>query len=185
MFLKNNYFRRLFYANKALFVIAVLFALISITVNFIVKAELTPFIRWDLYSEPIPPQEQYIITEVRYNDNKLLNIKPTWMLLEKALFTSTLDVYLAIKKNNNEDPLKKYYTEIWKRKHPFFNKFLPTLKIFNESEEIDRFPLWYTRYLSQYTKEKIYKIDVFEKVVTFDEQGNVKQLSSSLICRLL
>ena len=182
---KNNYFNRLFKANKALFVIVVLFALISIAFNFILKAEVTPFIKWDLYSEPIPSQERYIVTEVRYNDNKILNIKPTWMLLEKALFTSTLDLYLAIKKNNNQDPLKKYYTQTWKPKHPFINKFLPTLKIFNESEEIVSFPKWYWRYLSQYTKEKIYRIDVFEKAVIYDGQGNVKQVSSSLICTLL
>ena len=185
MLFKNNYFTKLFHANKLLFVIVASFALITIVLNFILKAEVTPFIKWDLYSEPITTQEKYIITEVRYNDNKILNIKPTWMSPEKALFTSPLDLYLAIKKNNNEDPLKKYYTEIWKPKHPFINKFLPTLKIFNESEEIDSFPNWYRRYLSQHTKEKIYKIDVFEKVVTFDEQGNVKQVSSSLICTLL
>ena len=185
MLFKNNYFNRIFHANKTLFVITSLFAFISIAINFILKAELTPFIKWDLYSEPVPPLEKYIITEVRYNDNILLDIKPTWMAPEKALFTSTLDLYLAIKKNNNGDPLKKYYTQIWKPKHPFINKFLPTLNIFNESQEIDRFPKWYCRYLSQYTKEKIYKIDVFEKAITFDEQGNVKQLSSSLICRLL
>jgi len=89
------------------------------------------------------------------------------------------------KKNNNQDPIKIYYTQIWKPKHPLINKILPTLKIFNESEEIDSFPNWYRRYLSQYTKEKIYRIDVFEKSVIFDEQGNVKQVSSSLICTLL
>jgi hypothetical protein len=181
----NNYFKRLFRANKALFVIVVLFALITIAFNFILKEEVTPFIKWDLYSEAIPSQEKYIVTEVRYNDNKLLNIKPTWMAPEKALFTSPLDLYLAIKNNNNEDPLKKYYTQTWKPKHPFINKFLPTLKIFNDTGEIDSFPKWYQRYLSQYTKEKIYRIDVFEKAVTFDEQGNIVELSSSLICRLL
>ena len=185
MMFKNNYFNRLFNADKTLFVVVVLFALITIAFNFILKAEVTPFIKWDLYSEAIPAREKYIITEVRYNDNKLLNIKPTWMAPEKALLTSPLDLYVAIKKNNNQDPLKNYYTQTWKPKHPFINKFLPTLKIFNEQEEIDSFPKWYCHYLSQYTKEKIYKIDVFEKAVIFDEQGNVKQVSSSLICTLL
>ncbi len=98
MSFKNNYFNRLFKANKALFVIVVLFALISIAFNFILKAEVTPFIKWDLYSEPIAAQKKYIVTEVRYNDNKILNIKPTRMVPEKALFTSPLDLYLAIKK---------------------------------------------------------------------------------------
>ncbi|MEP6514473.1 MAG: hypothetical protein ABJA79_11425 [Parafilimonas sp.] len=162
-----------------------LFALISFSGNFIVKAELTPFIRWDMYAEPIPKQATYTITEVRYNDNKLLNIKPTWMQPEKTVFINTLDLYLALKKNNNEDPLKKYYAEVWKGKHPFFNKYLPALNMYNGTMEIERFQAWYANYLSQYTKEKIYSINVYEKQIAFDEKGDIKELSSTLICKLL
>jgi len=185
MSFENTYFNRLYKTNKTLFVIVLLFALVSFVANFIVKAELTPFIKWDMYAEPVPEQKTYIITEVRYNDNKLLNIRPTWMQPEKTIFINTLDLYLAIKKNNNEDPLKKYYAEVWKPKHLFFNEYLPAANIYNGPKEIERFPHWYTAYLSQYTKEKIYSINVYEKQVVFDEAGNVKELSSTLICKLL
>jgi hypothetical protein len=184
MSFENTYFGRLYKTNKILFAIVLIFAVISFAASFIVKAELTPFIRWDMYAEPVAEQQTYTITEVRYNDNKLLNIKPTWMEPEKLIFVNTLDLYLAIKRNNNEDPLKKYYTNVWKPKHPLVDEILPALNIYNSPAEITRFPKWYASYLAQYTKEKIYSINVYQKQVAFDEAGNVKELSSILICKL-
>ena len=185
MSFEHIYFNRLYKTNKTLFVIVLMFAIVSFTANFIVKAELTPFIRWDMYAEPVAEQQAYTITEVRYNDNKLLNIRPTWMQPEKLIFINTLDLYLAIKRNNNEDPLKKYYTDVWKPKHPFVDRYLPSVNIYNGATEIKRFPQWYVRYLSQYTQEKIYSVNIYQKQVAFDEAGNVKELSSILICKLL
>jgi hypothetical protein len=182
---EKTYLSRLYKTNKILFVVVLLFAVISFAANFIIKAELTPFIKWDMYAEPVAEPQTYTITEVRYNGNKLLNISPTWMQPEKTIFINTLDLYLAIKKNNNQDTLKKYVTETWKPKHSFFDKFLPAVNIFNGAEEIDSFPAWYASYLSQYIGEKIYSINVYEKRVAFDDAGNVKELSSTFIYKLL
>ena len=177
----NNYFVRVYKESKLLFFVVISFALVSIATNFVLRGELTPFYKWDLYANAIPYQDRYSFLEVRYNDNKLLYFPNTWREPEKLFFTNTLDLFIAIKKNTDKDPLDNYYKNTWLPKHPFFKGRFAGFEIFNSITEINQFPAWYKRYLSQHTNETVDSIKVFDKKVRYENNGMVKEISSELI----
>ena len=104
MKIENLYLVRLFYAQKSLFIIVLLFILLSLSANFIFRSEQTPIFRWDLYATAMPSQSTYSFLEVRYNQNELLKFPHTWKESQKLFFTNTLDYFISIKRNNNIDP---------------------------------------------------------------------------------
>ncbi len=178
------YFIRLFYTNKLLFGIVFVFFLLNLAANFIFKAEHTPIFRWDLYSFQIPQQKIYYFLEVKYNEGSVLTFPHTWDEPEKLFFTNTLDQFIVMKKNNNNDPLKAYI-DTWNSKHPFFQKMLPGLKFYNDTVELKKFPAWYKRYLEQHIKKAVNKIEVYEIKAAYQDNGEIKKLSSTLIYKLL
>ncbi|MEO6288836.1 MAG: hypothetical protein ABIO76_02880, partial [Ginsengibacter sp.] len=180
----GNYFIRLYYASKLLFVIVALFVLANLAANFIFKAEHTPVFRWDLYSREIPPQKIYSFLEVRFNGDKLLSFPHTWQEPEKLFFTNTLNHFIAMKRNNNNDPLKAYI-DYWNNHHSFFQKMLPGLKFYNDTTQLKVFPKWYKKYLEQHINMAVYKIDVYEIKVAYLDNGEIEKLSSNLIYKLL
>lgn len=93
--------------------------LLNFAVNFLGKGEQTPFFKWDLYANAIIDQKQYSFLEIRYNNNKLLSFPYTWQEPEKLFFTNTMDLFIAMKNNHNEDPLKNYYRNNWLPRHKF------------------------------------------------------------------
>ncbi|MDQ6756359.1 MAG: hypothetical protein M3004_05445 [Bacteroidota bacterium] len=184
MFFRNNYFSRLRKTNKFLFLIVCSFSLLSIFVNFIFKKELTPIYKWDVYSGAIVNQKQYSFFEVRYNDNKLLNFRHTWMEPEKLFFTNTLSFFMEIKNNNNEDPMKKYYTD-WFPRHNVFKAIFGSLKLYMDTTEINEFPLWYIKYLSQYSKNKIDSIQIYKRTVEYEKYGTIKEIATTLVYKIV
>ena len=182
---ENSYVIRLYKSSKTLFILVVLLSLISVATNFLLKGELTPFFKWDLYANAIPDQKQYSFLEIRYNDNKLLNFPHTWKEPEKLFFTNTMDLFIAIKKNHNEDPLMNYYKNDWLLRHTFFKDRFTGLKIFNDSSDIQQFPSWYKRYLSQHIGQPVDSIKIFEKKVEYKIDGSVKEISSELVYTIL
>ena len=90
-----------------------------------------------------------------------------------------LFVALQVKKEN--DPVKQYYKENWLPRHPNFNKIFKEFKNYNDEKELNKFPLWYKRYLQQKVEETVYKIDVYEIQVEFLKDGSVRELSSKII----
>ena len=181
LFSGNSYVARLYKAGKPLFFIVLLFALLNLAVNFLVKGELTPFFKWDLYANAIADQKQYSFLEIRYNDNKLLSFPHTWREPQKLFFTNTMDLFIAIKNNHNQDPLKDYYINDWRPRHKFFKNIFTEKRIFNESTEIQQFPGWYKRYLSRHINQPVYNIRVLKKTVGYENDGAVKEISSELI----
>ncbi|MEO8569281.1 MAG: hypothetical protein ABI419_09095 [Ginsengibacter sp.] len=183
--MKSKYFfLRLFSTNKFLFFAVLLFFLLNLAANFIFKAEHTPIFRWDLYAYNIPEQKTYSFLEVKYNDDEVLTFPHTWQEPEKLLFTNTLNEFIYMKRNNGHDPLKTYI-DTWNNKHPLFKKILPGLKFYNDTVELKKFPGWYKRYLEQYIKKPVYKMDVYEVTIVYGNNGEIKKLSSTLINKLL
>ncbi|MEO6738404.1 MAG: hypothetical protein ABIM97_18765 [Ginsengibacter sp.] len=162
----------------------VLFAILSLAANFIFKTEHTPLFKWDLYSYQIPPQKTYSFLEVRYNDNELLSFPHTWIEPKKLFFTNTLDYFITMKMNNDTDPLKAYIDN-WNVNHPLFKKVLPGLKFYNDTAELKKFAGWYKRYIEQHIKKTVYKIEVYEIKVAWQNNDDVKKLSAKLIYKLI
>ena len=181
----NLYLVKLFYFSRSLFFIVLLFLAASLSANFIFRSEQTPFYKWDLYSEKLSPQSQYSFLEVRYNGDHLLTFPHTWQEPVKLFFTNTLDYYITIKRNNDTDPYKNYVVNDWSVRHSFFKKIIPGDKLYNGTGEISNFPAWYKRYLEQYVKVAVTAIDIYEKKVIYSADGDVTEVSSSLICKLL
>lgn len=178
------YLIRLFYTNKLLFVLVLLFITLNLAVNFIFKAEQTPLFVWNLYSQRIAPRETYSFLEVRYNENEILLFPHTMNEPQKLLFTSTLDYFIAMKKNNDTDPYKNYIGS-WNKNHPFFKEMLPGIKFYNDTSTLKDFPAWYKRRLEQHVKKAVYSIDIYEIKVAYSNNGELKKLSSTLIYNLL
>ena len=184
LFLKNSYLGKLYKASKLWFVVAILFISLNIAVNFFGKGELTPFFKWDLYATPVPEQKQYSFLEVKYNDDKTLTFPHTWREPEKLFFTNTMDLFIWMKNNNNNDPFKNYYENNWRPKHKLLHNIFSGIKILNDSAEIAEFPGWYKKYLSQHIHQPVSNIKVFRKVVEYGNNGAVRELSSQLIYTL-
>lgn len=180
----GNYFVRLFHTNKILFVTVVIFCLLNLAANFVFKAEHTPVYNWNLYAYKIPEQPAYTFLEVKYNDGKTLTFPYTFLEPEKLFFTNTLDLFIYMKRNEGNDPLK-FYIDNWNTNHPLFKKLLPGLKFYPDTEELNKYPAWFIKYLEQYFKEPVYKIDVYEVKVAYEDDGHVKKLTSTLIYTLL
>ena len=177
------YLIRLFHANKTLFVVVLLFVILNLIANFVYKTEQTPLFMWDLYSRQIHEQKIYSFLEVRYNDDEVLSFPHTWDEPQK-LFFNTIDYFIAMKRNNDNDPFKSYI-DTWNKNHPLCKKILPGLKFYNDTTELKEFPAWYKRYLQQYVKKPVYKIYVYEVKVVYLDSGEVEKLSSTLIYKLL
>ena len=184
MKIENLYLVRLYYTKKSLFIFVLLFFILSLSANFIFKSEQTPIFKWDLYSTAMPAQSTYSFLEVRYNDNRLLKFPHTWQEPQKLFFTNTLDYFIAIKRNNNTDPYKKYFANDWSKRHARMKELLGNVNLYNDSTEINAFPSWYKRYLEQYIQQPVESIDVYEKKVEFIN-GGLHEISSSLIYKLL
>lgn len=182
--LAKNYFVRLFRTNKFLFVAVTVFCLLNLLANFIFKAEHTPVYLWSLYANKIPPRDVYTFLEIKYNDGKTLTFPHTFMEPEKLFFTNTLDEFIYMKKNRGNDPLKSYIDN-WNSYHPFFKKSMPGLKFYPDTQELENYPEWLKRYLEQYAREPVDKIDVYEVNVRYESNGHLKKLSSTLIYTLL
>ncbi|MEP7233349.1 MAG: hypothetical protein ABI691_24025 [Ginsengibacter sp.] len=178
------YFIKLFYESKLLFVAVLSFFTLSLAANFIFKAEHTPLFRWDLYAYEIPPQKTYSFLEVKYNDGEVLTFPHTWQEPEKLFFTNTLEQFMYMKRNNGDDPLKDYIDR-WNSNHPFFQKMLPGLKFYPDTSELKKYPAWYKDYLEQYVKKAVYKMGVYEVKVAYQDNGDVTEISSTLIYKLL
>jgi hypothetical protein len=181
---RNSYLGRLYRASKPLFVIAVVFISLNIAVNFFGKGELTPFFKWDLYTMPVPVQQQYSFLEVTYNDDSTLIFPHTWREPEKLFFTNTMDLFIWMKNNNNEDPFKNYYENNWRPKHKLLQNVFSVIKILNDSVEVSKFPRWYKKYLSQHIHEPVSNIKVFRKTVEYGSNGALREISSQLIYTL-
>ncbi len=184
MKVENLYLVKLFYGQKILLVVVLLFIVLNLTANFIFRSEQTPIFKWDLYSTAMPAQSSYSFLEVRYNQNQLLKFPHTWQEPQKLFFTNTLDYFIAIKRNNNTDPYKNYFANDWSRRHAYIKKLLPDVNLYNDTTEINAFPSWYKRYLEQYIQQSVWRIDVYEKKVEFIN-GGLNEISSSLIYKLL
>lgn len=184
MKIENLYLVRLFHAQKSLFIIVLLFIILSISANFIFRSEQTPIFKWDLYSTAMPAQSTYSFLEIRYNENQLLKFPHTWQEPQKLFFTNTLDYFIAIKRNNNTDPYKNYFANDWSKRHPQMRELLVGVNLYNDITAINAFPFWYKRYLEQYIQQSVWRIDVYEKKVEFIN-GGVNEISSSLIYKLL
>ena len=117
MKIENLYLVRLFYAQKSLFIIVLLFILLSLSANFIFRSEQTPIFRWDLSSTSIPSQSTYSFLEVRYNQNESLKFQPTRHESLKLFFTNTLDSIISIKRKTKIDPDKNYSTKDWTKRN--------------------------------------------------------------------
>ena len=180
----KNYFIRLFYTNRFLFVLVTIFCAINLLANFVFKAEHTPIYLWNLYAYKIPEQSSYTFLEVKYNDGKMLTFPNTFMEPEKLFFTNTLNQFIYMKRNGGNDPLE-FYINNWNTNHPLFTKMLPGLKFYPGIEELNKYPAWFTKYLQQYIREPVNKIDIYEVKVAYEDNGHVKQLSSTLIYTLL
>jgi hypothetical protein len=184
MKLYDLYFVRLFRKSKFLFSVVLVFFLLNISENFIFKSQHTPFFVWDLYANPIPNQAVYSFPEIKYNDGKLLFFRRTWNEPQKLFFVNTINEYITLKQNNNLDPLKNYI-DTWNSNHPFFIKLFPGIKLYNDTTELKQFPAWFKKYLEQYLKEPVYNIDIYQTKVAWDDKGNLKKLSSTLLFKLL
>lgn len=184
MKIENLYLVRLFYTRRYLFIIVLLFILLSLSANFIFRSEQTPIFRWDLYATAMPSQSTYSFLEVRYNQNELLKFPHTWQESQKLFFTNTLDYFISIKRNNNIDPYKNYFTNDWSKRHVRLKELLGNVNLYNDTTEINGFPSWYKRYLEQYIHQPVWSINVYEKKVEFIN-GGVNEISSSLIVKLL
>ena len=180
----KSYFLQLYCANKCLFFVVFSFAALNLSANFIFKAEHTPVFVWDLYAYEIPQQLSYSFLEIRYNDNKILSFPHTWDEPQKLFFINTIDYFIAMKRNHNMDPLK-VYIDNWNKNHPLFKSMFPGLRLYNDSNELKKFPDWYKRYLEQYLNSHVYKINVYEVEIAYQNNGEVKALSSTLIYELL
>ncbi len=184
MKIENLYLIRLFYAQKSLFIIALLFIFLSFSANFIFRSEQTPIFKWDLYSKAMPFLSTYSFLEVRYNQNELLKFPHTWQEPKKLFFTNTLDYFIAIKRNNNIDPYKNYFANNWSKRHVRLKELFGSINLYNDTTEINAFPAWYKKYLEQYIQQNVWSINVYEKKVEFIN-GGVNEISSSLIYKLL
>ena len=178
------YLVRLFYASKFLFVAVLVFAILNLAVNIIYKAEQTPFFLWDLYSHRLAHQKTHSFLEIRYNKNEVLLFPHTWDEPKKLFFTNTLNYFIWMKENNDTDPYKAYMDH-WNNNHPSFIKKLPGLKLYNDTAEVKKFPIWYKKYLGQHLKKPVYSIDIYTVNVAYPRNGDVKKLSSTHIYKLL
>ena len=180
----KNYFVRLFHTNRFLFVLVTIFCVLNLLANFVFKAEHTPVYNWNLYAFKIPEQPSYTFLEVKYNEGKTLAFPHTFLEPEKLFFTNTLYQFIYMKRNEGNDPLK-FYIDNWNMNHPLFKKILWGLKFYPGQEELNKYPSWFRKYLEQYIKEPVYKIDVYEVKVAYEDDGKLKKLSSTLIYTLL
>ena len=175
------YFLKLWKKNKFLFLAVFLFFLINIVANLFIVTQITPIYNWSLYSAPIENQQTYSFLKVIYNDNKVLRFKHTWEDPRKFLLTNTMKLFVALQVKKENDPVKQYYKDNWLPRHPNFNKIFKEFKNYNDEKELNKFPLWYKRYLQQKVEETVYKIDVYEIQVEFLKDRSVRELSSKII----
>jgi hypothetical protein len=181
-FIAGTYWGKLFRRDKTLFSIVFLFFALSLVAN-IIKLQTTPFFIWSMYSHKLPPRDEYSFYEVRYNDNKLLNIRHTWEQPRKNFLFDPLTFYSSVYVDKT-DPyyLRDYLRDRWAVKHPRFAGVIPGL--YTDSAGFEAFPAWFKRYLSEQIDEPVGPIYILRKKVRFLPGGEIREVASDTTMKI-
>src|SRR5581483_1773420 len=94
--LGRSWLGRVYKFNKLLFFILPIFFVGTIAANLL-RLQLTPLFIWDMYSAKMPETDTYPFFEIRYNGNKLINLRHTWNEPQKTYLYAPLALYAADK----------------------------------------------------------------------------------------
>ena len=172
----RSYWGKLYYGDKFLFFVIFLFFLLTLFLNLI-KLNITPFFLFDMYAVKMPSQPDYSIYEVRYGDDRRLDIRHTWEQPRKLILFEPLSQYMSMRIDaGGHDPFGEYLKNDWGPRHPRFRSLIPYL--YDSSAQFDKFPGWFRRYLSPQVNGPVGRICILKKTVAFDANGWVKEISS-------
>jgi hypothetical protein len=176
--LRGSWLGRVFKADKFLFLFVFLFFALSIFSNLI-RLQTSPFFIWGMFSNALPSVAADSFYEITYNDTRTINLKHTWNEPEKTFYLMPLTNYLAVRANHSVDPFETYLKTYWLKKHPGVPGIFDSL--YMTRADLDKFPGWYKRWISQQVNEPVYHVCVLEKKIHFQENGNLNETSSDTV----
>jgi hypothetical protein len=179
--LGRSWLRRVYKVNKPLFFIVSIFFAATIASN-IIRLQTTPFFVWDMYSRKIPETDAYPYYEIRYNDNRLINLRHTWNEPEKTFLYGPINLYIADKNDPGSDNFHQYLNNTWRRKHPGFAWLTGNLTL--TRAELDAFPAWLKKYVSTVTGQHVDSLVVLKKMMHFDALGEPVVRSSDTVLHI-
>lgn len=172
----RSYWGKLFYRDKFLFFVISLFFALSLFFNLI-RLNITPFFLFDMYSVKMPSQPDYSLYELRYGNDRRVDIPHSWEQPRKMILYEPLTEYVSMQiEHGGRDPFGEYLKNDWGPRHPRFRSLIPYL--YDSSAQFDAFPAWLKRYLSPQVDGPVGHIYVLKKRVGFDPNGWVYDISS-------
>jgi len=173
--LSQTWLGKVYQADKCLFIVIFLFFSGTLLSNLL-RLQTTPFFIWDMYSNRAEPKTYYYISEVKYNDTAILNLRHTWNEPAKNFITMPLLKYLVMTDHDSVDWFSLYLKKYWVKKHPAFAPMLPSL--YNNKKDLEAFPAWYKRWLSGLVGQPLKNICVLDKKLFFEKDGSLTEMSS-------
>jgi hypothetical protein len=174
----RTYFWRLFKTDKLSFWVIFLFFFFTILSNLI-RLQTTPFFIWGMYSEKIPPEKEYTMYEIYYNDGRLIKYDHTWNEPAKTMLNSPLKTYLNARANHSVSMEEIYFQSYWLKKHPAFTNMMESLYI--TRQELDEYPNWLKRYVSVQAGTPVGNVYVVAKRLQFEQSGGVRLIASDTV----
>ncbi|HEY5390609.1 MAG TPA: hypothetical protein VIJ57_00740 [Hanamia sp.] len=165
--MKRLFLYKVYCYNKKLFLFFAFFAFVTIICN-LTGNEITPFYVWGMYSQKEKPPEYYQIYKITVND-KILDYSTGFFPANRFFLQSPLSYYLEMKENG--DPLKLFLQK--KMGSKYFYVLPYESSVFNSSQNIEKFPGWYKKYLEQTTGQEIksYKVEVLKAI--YDSRNRI------------
>ena len=174
--MKQLFLYKVYCYHKKLFLFFVIFAAITVACN-LAGDEVTPFYVWGMYSQKEKAPVYYPIYEITIN-GKLVDYTTGFFPANRFFLQSPLSYYLQMKQNG--DPVKLFLQN--KMGSTFFHVLPNESSVFNSSQNIQKFPNWYKKYLEQTTGINIETLNVELLRATYNIKNRVEIIhSDSLI----
>lgn len=170
--MKRLFLYKVYCYNKKLFLFFAFFAFVTIFCN-LTGNEITPFYVWGMYSQKEKAPGYYTIFKVTVND-KILDYSTGFFPANRFFLQSPLNYYSNIVEQG--DPTRLFLKNKLGSNYSYMRPYESSL--FNSKEEINKFPTWYKKYLTQTTGQVIKNFKVEVLGATYDQRNRIKIINS-------
>ncbi len=175
---QQSFLYKLRQQNKLLLVVVVGWLVINIATSFF-RHQTTPFYQWAMYAPPVSDKNEYTVTEIVCNENKVFTEPHTWNDFRTLMVIYPTSNYLTITDSNYKVP---DYATIKKLASALHINIASLLKKINPpagSDIVLPFHMWLLRYVSSITDGDVYSVRIRQKTIRYNNTGRVSLISQN------
>lgn len=137
---------------------------------------LTPFYLWGMYTMPAKPADTFTVYHITYNEGDSIIRPHTYRDLRRMMWTYTLPKYKIYQESGDTLPVSTRSSNLMTK---LLSGMPHSQPIHVTHDQLMAYPAWLARYLGQETGQVIYRLNVRERQVIYNEKGRPQLVSDS------